>query len=56
MSQELANEVRRQSEGSSMKDLVFDPVTGEFKQVQKNSTNFTGDVVTEMTDKGFAFC
>lgn len=53
---ELAREVREQglSQGSTMKDLVFDPVTGDFRQVERGSQHGPGDVVTEMTDKGFA--
>ena len=37
---DLGEEVRRQGRpdeaGRSMKDLVFDPVTGEFKQVARS--------------------
>lgn len=40
--------------GSALTDLVFDPATGEFKQVPKGTQSGPGDVVTEMTEKGFA--
>ena len=53
---ELARDVREQglNQGSTMKDLVFDPVTGDFRQVERGASHGDGDVVTEMTDKGFA--
>lgn len=52
----LADGVRDEGYNSStsMKDLVFDPVTGEFKQVLKGTHSGQGEVVTEMTNKGFA--
>lgn len=52
----LAEEVREEglNQGTSMKDLVFDPVTGDFRQVPRGTHHGEGDVVTEMTDKGFA--
>ena len=52
----LSEEVRDQglNQGCSMKDLVFDPVTGDFRQVERGSHRGEGDVVTEMTNKGFA--
>ena len=53
----LSEEVRKEglNQGSSMKDLVFDPVTGDFRQVPRGSHHGDGDVVTEMTNKGFAY-
>ena len=53
----LSEEVREQglNQGSSMKDLVFDPVTGDFRQVPRGTHHGDGDVVTEMTKKGFAY-
>lgn len=45
---------QRQNGGSALTDLVFDPTTGEFKQVPKGTQSGPGDVVTEMTEKGFA--
>lgn len=55
----LGEEVRRQGRpeeaGRSMKDLVFDPETGEFKQVSRGDNPAgEGDVVTQMTKDGFA--
>ena len=52
----LAEDVREEglNQGSSMKDLVYDPVTGDFRQVPRGTHHGDGDVVTEMTDKGFA--
>lgn len=52
----LAEEVREEglNQGSSMKDLVFDPITGDFRQVPRGTHHGEGDVVTEMTNKGFA--
>lgn len=56
---EFGEEVRRQGHpetaGRSMKDLVYNPVTGEFEQVARGeSNNSQGTVVTEMTEQGFA--
>ena len=52
----LAEAVREEGlhQGSSMKDLVYDPVTGDFHQEPRGTHRGEGDVVTEMTDKGFA--
>ena len=52
----LAEDVREEGYNpeSSMKDLVFDPVTGEFRQVARGSETGEGEIVTEMTNKGFA--
>lgn len=52
----LAEDVRTQGYNptASMKDLVYDPVSGEFKQIRKGTTTDEGEVVTEMTRKGFA--
>ena len=38
---------------STLKDLVFDPETGDFVQVPRGSAN-EGDTVTKMTEDGFA--
>lgn len=51
---EFGNEIKKQGEGSSAKKLVFDPTTGQFRQASKLNPFATGDVVTEMTEKGFA--
>ena len=52
----LAEDVRNQgyNPSASMKDLVYDPVSGEFKQIRKGANTDEGEVVTEMTRKGFA--
>lgn len=52
----LAEDVRQEGYNpeSSMKDLVFDPVSGEFRQVNRGSETSEGEIVTEMTNKGFA--
>ena len=53
--QELGEGIRvqGQNQGHSMKDVVFDPVSGDFVLVDKGSAH-EGDIVTEMTEKGFA--
>lgn len=38
---------------STLKDLVFNPETGDFEQVDRGSAN-EGDTVTKMTEDGFA--
>ena len=54
----FADDVKRQGEATGAdpfgKDLQFDPATGQFKQVSKLSRHGDGDIVTEMTSKGFA--
>ena len=50
---ELGLEVRRQGQGRAKKDLVFDPVTGEFV-LGDDGVRGTGDIVTQMTEDGFA--
>jgi molybdopterin/thiamine biosynthesis adenylyltransferase len=52
----LAEDVRTEgyNPSASMKDLVYDPVSGEFKQIRKGAPTGNGEVVTEMTNKGFA--
>lgn len=55
----FAEDVKRQGEVSGFdpfgKDLQFDPTTGQFKQVSKFfGRHKDGDIVTEMTSKGFA--
>lgn len=51
--QEELGEVIR--ENCTMKDIVYDPTSGDFVQVEKGSIPKNGDIVTEMTEKGFAF-
>ncbi|MBP5511207.1 MAG: hypothetical protein J6Z49_09845 [Kiritimatiellae bacterium] len=51
----LSENVRKQGLGeNTMTDLVYDPVTGEFKQVNKTESPAQGEVVTRMTEEGFA--
>ena len=53
--QEFGEVIRDQGQkpGHSMKDLVFDPISGDFILVDKGSAQ-EGDIVTDMTEKGFA--
>lgn len=53
--QNLGEGIREQglNQGHSMTDLVFDPITGDFVLVNKGEAH-EGDIVTEMTEKGFA--
>ena len=52
---EFAEQVKEQGDGKVMaKKLVFDPATGQFKTVSKLNLFSGGEVVTEMTEKGFA--
>lgn len=54
----FGEDVKRQGEATGLdplgKDLEFDPATGQFKQVSKFGLRGDGDIVTEMTSKGFA--
>ena len=52
----LAGNARGQviNPNNSMKELVFDNVTGEFRQVDRGTYHGSGDIVTEMTGDGFA--
>lgn len=51
----LGEDVRRQGRRTTMKDLVFDLETGEFRTVQHgDEVPHTGEIVTEMTREGFA--
>lgn len=38
---------------STLKDLVFNPETGDFEQVDQGTAH-EGDTVTKMTEDGFA--
>ena len=53
----LGEEVRKQGGqgGSTMSELVFDPVTGEFHTSQPGEKTGNNEMnVTEMTKEGFA--
>lgn len=52
--QNIGEGVRVTQYGGSMKELVFDEVTGEFVMVPKSEVRSTDHVVTEMTEQGFA--
>ena len=56
MNQTILNSNRRTSSHNvnTLKDLVFDPETGDFVQVERGSAN-EGDTVTKMTEDGFAY-
>jgi len=51
-------DVKKQGESSGLNPfgtaLEFDPATGQFKTVSKLGGHDDGDIVTEMTEKGFA--
>ena len=51
---QFGEQIKKQGEtnGGTMYDLVFNPVTGDFEQIIKGSSH-TGDVVTVFPD-GFA--
>lgn len=53
VNEKLGEEVRKQGQGTAMTELAFNPLTGEFEQRPEGSTG-TGDVVTKMTEDGFA--
>lgn len=52
----LAESVREQglNQEASMTQLVYDPASGEFRQIARGSQPVTGEIVTEMTENGFA--
>lgn len=54
----LMTDVKKQGKASSLNPfgtaLEFDPSTGQFKSVSKLGSHGDGDIVTEMTEKGFA--
>ena len=55
---DIAEAAKAQGERSALNpfgsDLGFDPVTGQFKVVSKFGDRSDVDIVTEMTEKGFA--
>lgn len=52
----LAEGVRDQGikQEASMTQLVYDSQTGEFRQIARGTQPLTGEIVTEMTENGFA--
>ena len=51
---DLAEDVRDINYGGSMKELVFNPETGDFEACTRGTSHGTGEIVTEMTEGGFA--
>lgn len=51
---DLAADVRDINYGGSMKELVFNPETGDFEACTRGTSHGTGEIVTEMTEGGFA--
>ena len=41
------------NQGNAMTQLVYNPETGDFEQVARGAGH-VGDIVTDMTEKGFA--
>ena len=58
MSEEKTNKltkvVKDTQSGNTITDLVFNPKTGEFEVAPMGITHGAGEVVTEMTEDGFA--
>ena len=52
----LAKAVKEQGEQqeSALTELVYDPIQGVFVQQEKGLVPIAGEVVTEMTQEGFA--
>lgn len=50
----LGTDVKAQGEGNGLTDLVFDPETGTFRTVAKGTHPESGEIVTRMTEEGFA--
>lgn len=52
----LADSVREQGlkQEASMTQLVYDSQTGEFRQITRGTQPLTGEIVTDMTENGFA--
>lgn len=51
---DLAEDVRDINYGGSMKELVFNPETGDFEACARGTSHGSGEIVTEMTEGGFA--
>lgn len=52
--EKFGSNIREQGLGSTMVDLVFNPITGNFEQVPQGTPIVEGQVVTSMTRDGFA--
>lgn len=51
---DLATDVRNINYGNSIKELVFNPETGDFEACTRGTSHGSGEIVTEMTEGGFA--
>ena len=51
---DLAEDVRDINYGGSIKELVFNPETGDFEACPRGTSHGSGEIVTEMTEGGFA--
>lgn len=51
---DLAEDVRNINYGNSIKELVFNPETGDFEACARGTSHGSGEIVTEMTEGGFA--
>lgn len=51
---DLAADVRNINYGNSIKELVFNPETGDFEACARGTSHGSGEIVTEMTEGGFA--
>lgn len=51
---DLAADVRDINYGNSIKELVFNPETGDFEACARGISHGSGEIVTEMTEGGFA--
>ncbi len=51
---DLAADVRNINYGGSIKELVFNPETGDFEACPRGISHGSGEIVTEMTEGGFA--
>ena len=51
---DLAADVRDINYGNSIKELVFNPETGDFEACTRGTSHGSGEIVTEMTEGGFA--
>lgn len=51
----IAEAVKKVQKGSRIIDLVFNPVTGDFEEIQSGMVPAVGNVVTAISRIGFAF-
>lgn len=56
MNEPVINPIGRGSSSqstSTLRDLVFNPETGDFEQIERGTAN-EGDTITRLTEDGFA--